>query len=86
VSGRVIIDTEAFDRFNPDKLEDFNDLKDEDFTIIEVPELSERTANRLKSDYSLVQVSPKIKLTEEAHLICKEVVSGYSLKLKKWCK
>ena len=86
MSGRIIIDSEAFERFNPDRIENFDDLKDTDFTVSQVPEIQEKTTNRARGDFGVVQVSPKIKLTEESHLLCRETVSGYSLKLKKWRK
>jgi hypothetical protein len=38
----------------------------------------------LSNDYAGELGAPKIQLTDDARLICKSTVPGYSLKLKKW--
>lgn len=69
-------------------MELYNDLKDEDFTRSDVPEVKATMSDGDSSqgDYDVIQVNPGLRLTEEAHLICKATVTGYSLKLKKWRK
>lgn len=69
-------------------MEIFNDLKDEDFTRSDVLEVEATMSDGVSSQggYNVIQVKPGLKLTEEAHLICKATVTGYSLKLKKWRK
>ncbi|KAH8807790.1 ATPase [Xylogone sp. PMI_703] len=72
VTGRVIIDTDSFDRFNTGRTEGLDPLENKDFRFEEVQngEPSSKALN--------------IRLTPRAHLICKATVKGYSLKLKKW--
>jgi hypothetical protein len=82
VTGRIIVDTEAFERFNPQRSENYDELHESDYTVSEVP----ATNRSKKVKYAEEEASPKIKLTEEAHLICKSTLLGYSLKLKKWRK
>jgi hypothetical protein len=62
-----------------------NKLKKTDFTVTEMPELDLKTmVSCLSNDYTGPVGTPKIQLTDDARLICKSTVSGYSLKLKKW--
>ena len=88
VSGRIIIDTEAFERFNPHRSERYDDLHDEDFTISEVPAAKAKNSRLTKAEANFAEetIAPVVRLREEAHLICKSTLLGYSLKLKKWCK
>jgi hypothetical protein len=88
VSGRIIVDTEAFERFNPHRSERYDDLHDEDFTISEAPAAKAQNSRLSKAEANFAEetVAPVVKLTEEAHLICKSTLLGYSLKLKKWRK
>jgi hypothetical protein len=82
VTGRIIIDTEAFERFNPNRTEDYDELHESDFITKEIsPTKFAKSVN-----YADKEESPEIKLTEEAHLICKSTLLGYSLKLKRWRK
>jgi hypothetical protein len=61
-------------------------LHDEDFTISEAPASEARNSRLSKAEANFAEevVAPVVKLTEEAHLICKSTLPGYSLKLKKW--
>jgi hypothetical protein len=63
-------------------------LHDEDFTISETPAAKVKNSRLTKAESNFAEeaVAPKVKLTEEAHLICKSTLLGYSLKLKKWRK
>lgn len=81
VGGRIIIDTEAFDRFNVERQESYDPLHDSDFSVSEV---SVADTKAMQNDYATKEISPEVKLSPEAHLICKATVPGYSLKLKKW--
>jgi hypothetical protein len=82
VTGRIIIDTEAFERFNPQRSENYDELHESDYIVSEV----QATNKTKKEKYAEEDASPKVNLTEEAHLICKSTLPGYSLKLKKWRK
>ncbi|KAF4626492.1 hypothetical protein G7Y89_g11663 [Cudoniella acicularis] len=86
VSGRIVIDTESFDRHNPSRSVDYTDsLKATDYRIAEIPNVSFKTlVNAVDNDYAMEEVAPKVRLTADGHLICKSTVPGYSLKLKKW--
>jgi hypothetical protein len=85
VGGRIIIDTDSFERFNPDRANDYEDLKDADFSVSELPPTStDSVAQNTGNAYTDEAPEPKLSLTPEAHLICKATVPGYSLKLKKW--
>jgi hypothetical protein len=88
VSGRIIIDSEAFGRFNPHRSERYDDLHDEDFTIEDAPASGPQNCKLSKAEQSFAETttSPVVKLTEDAHVICKSTLLGYSLKLKKWRK
>jgi hypothetical protein len=87
-SGRIIVDTEAFMRFNPQRSERYEDLHDEDFTISDAPTVQAKNSrlSRAEANFAEEAVAPVVKLTEEAYLICKSTLLGYSLKLKKWRK
>jgi hypothetical protein len=78
VTGRIIIDTEAFNTANPDESEALDALQEDDFTASEVPDVAGN------SNYETESTSTNLKLTSKAHLICKSTLRGYSLKLKKW--
>jgi hypothetical protein len=82
VTGRIIIDAEAFENFNPHRAEGYDDLEDSDYTLSEIPAINETVA----SGYANEEEPPKVTLTEAAHLICKPNLLGYSMKLKKWRK
>jgi len=86
VSGRIIIDTDSFNRHNPSKGSSYgDDLHKKDFAISEVSGMSFKDmVTVIHNDYTIEQEEPKITLTAEGHLICKSVVPGYSLKLKRW--
>ncbi|KAH6692073.1 ATPase [Leptodontidium sp. MPI-SDFR-AT-0119] len=85
VGGRIIIDTESFDRHNPTKSESYgDDLNEADFTVSEAPTSFKAMVSSLENDFGAEQAAPKIRLTADGHLICKSSVPGYSLKLKKW--
>jgi len=82
VSGRIIIDTQAFNRFNPHRSENYDDLHESDYTVSEVLAFVASTINNTrKNNFAGEEVSPEVKLTEEAHIICKSTLLGYSLKL-----
>ncbi len=86
MSGRIIIDTESFDRNNPTKSETYSDdLHPADFEITETPILDfNKMEMVIQNDYEVEGETPKISLTDDGRLICKSTVPGYSLKLKKW--
>ncbi|KAH8652698.1 ATPase [Tricladium varicosporioides] len=86
VSGRIIIDTQSFDRHNPTRSTSYNDsLNKADYVITQVPDMSFKTlVSNLENDFNLEEASPLMRLTSDGHLICKATVPGYSLKLKKW--
>ncbi|KAH7388922.1 ATPase [Cadophora sp. MPI-SDFR-AT-0126] len=85
VSGRIIIDTESFDRHNPTKSESYSDdLNEADFTLTEPPTSFKAMVSSLENDFDAGENAPKRRLTADGHLICKSSVPGYSLKLKKW--
>jgi hypothetical protein len=82
VTGRVIIDTQAFGTFNPHRAEAYDDLEDGDYTVSDNSAAEETAINK----YATEGMSSKISLTEYAHLICKGTLLGYSMKMKKWSK
>ncbi|MAD84339.1 MAG: hypothetical protein CL912_15350 [Deltaproteobacteria bacterium] len=85
VSGRIIIDTESFDRHNPTKSESYtDDLNEADFSLSEAPTSFKAMVSSLENDFGAQETAPKVRLTADGHLICKSSVPGYSLKLKKW--
>lgn len=86
MSGRIIIDTESFDRNNPTQSSSYgDDLHAADFVVTEMPgNASKKQLTALENDYEVEQDTPKVALTDEGRLICKSSVPGYSLKLKKW--
>ena len=85
VTGRIVIDTESFDRHNPTQSESYGDsLNENDFTLSEAPTSFKAMVSNLDNDFVTEQVAPKVRLTADGHLICKSSVPGYSLKLKKW--
>lgn len=89
MTGRVIIDTISFERCNPSRTEVLRSLEDEDYIIDEAKVSSSESdeTGLLANDYTHQEENqPKLKLTPEAHLICRSTVKGYSLKLKKWRK
>lgn len=73
-------------RFNPHRAERYDDLHDEDFTISDSPAAKENKSRLSKAEANFADeaVAPAVKLTEDAQLICKSTLLGYSLKLKKW--
>jgi hypothetical protein len=75
-------------RFNPQRSERYDELHDEDFTISDVPAAKAKNSRLSKAEANFAEeaVAPVVKLTEDAHLICKSTLLGYSLKLKKWRK
>ena len=81
----MIIDTEVFDSFNPDRTDSYDALHDSDYTITEAP-LVKSGGKPAGNDYDEQETAPKVTLTEQSLLICKSTVKGYSLKLKKWRK
>ena len=88
VSGRIIVDTEAFERFNPQRSESYDDLHDDDFASSDAPTAKTNNSrlSKVEANFAEEVAAPVVKLTEEAHLICKSTLLGYSLKLKKWRK
>jgi hypothetical protein len=85
VDGRIIIDAQSFRKFNPHFNASTSELSDEHYIVEESTE--DDTQQKIGStDYQTETAKPKVRLTSEAHLICKTTVQGYSLTLKKWCK
>lgn len=82
VTGRIIIDAQAFGTFNPHRAEAYDELDECDYTLSDLPATKETAAN----SYSNEEVSPNILLTDFGHLICKATLLGYSMKLKKWSR
>lgn len=72
--------------FNPEKSEDYEDLQEKDFTLSEDPVIKAKDPRltKVEAKFAEDETEPVVKLTEEAHLICKPTLLGYSLKLKKW--
>jgi hypothetical protein len=84
VTGRIIIDTESFNRNNPTKRETYGDaLLPADFEVYRKGGMDFEKMAALMNDYQ-VEDGPKINLTDDGRLICKSTVPGYSLKQKKW--
>jgi hypothetical protein len=82
VNGRIIIDTQMFNKFNPQFNISIGDLSESDYILEDI-------AKQQKIDSTVYETEvgkPKVRLTSEAHLICKTTVPGYSLSLKKWRK
>lgn len=73
-------------RFNPQRSENYDELYEEDFTLSEAPAAKAEHARLTEAEANFAEEgdAPVLKLTEEAHLICKSSLLGYSLKLKKW--
>lgn len=82
VTGRIIIDAEAFGNFNPHRTEGYEELHKSDYIESDVPATNAPAIN----NYAKEEMSPTVNLTKDAHLICKPTLLGYSLKLKKWSK
>ena len=80
VTGRIIIDTQAFGTFNPHRAETYDELEECDYTMSDPPSPKETATN----DYSNEEMPSNLSLTDFAHLICKATLLGYSMKLKKW--
>jgi hypothetical protein len=88
VTGRIIIDTESFDRNNPTKSSAYNDdLHPADFKVNQKVGMDfKKMVTVIQNDYEDEGEGPKIDLTDDGRLICKSTVPGYSLKQKKWSK
>jgi hypothetical protein len=82
VTGRIVIDTDVFETFNPDRAETFADLRDSDYALLNKISINDEAPNR----YTGGDAPPKVSLTGDAHMICRPTLQGYSLKLKKWSK
>jgi len=84
VAGRIIIDTQSFNRHNPTKRGTYGDaLLPADFVISQRQGMGFKTMAVLMNDYQ-AEDGPKINLTDDGRLICKSTVPGYSLKQKRW--
>jgi len=88
VTGRIIIDTESFDRNNPMKATAYNDdLHAQDFKVSQTAVMDfKKMVTVVENDYEDEGNGPKIDLTDDGRLICKSTIPGYSLKQKKWSK
>ncbi|PMD36930.1 ATPase [Hyaloscypha variabilis F] len=86
VTGRIIIDTESFDRNNPTKSSAYNDdLHPQDFKVSQTATMDfKKMVTVIQNDYEDEGDGPKIDLTDDGCLICKSTIPGYSLKQKKW--
>ena len=75
-------------RFNPHRNESYDDLHSEDFKVSEAAATRAENSRltTAEANFANEAVNPVITLTEDAHLICKSTLLGYSLKLKKWCE
>ena len=97
VDSRIIIDTYAWNRFNPNRQvslstlsqsraprQDANDddRSDDEYTDYEDDELGGEIADEINQ---LGKARPQA-LTKEQLLLCSATLKGYSLKNKKWCK
>lgn len=99
INGRIIIDTYAFNRFNPDKKVRVSRLKADDMQPL-------GSSDEFDSDYDdysddsgsddgigITESCPPMPegttgfcMGEEQFLICTDILRGYSLKEKKWMK
>ncbi|RFU28818.1 hypothetical protein B7463_g7523, partial [Scytalidium lignicola] len=68
------------------RCEALSPLKDKEYEVeeVEMRNSSSNITTSLQNDFTHGEEQPKIRLAPEAHLICKSISKGYSLKLKKW--
>ncbi|TVY85338.1 Mitochondrial Lon protease-like protein [Lachnellula suecica] len=86
VSGRVILDTESFNRHNPSEAEHYGRrLEADEFERLEVPRRNSKKTDEIsREDFALRQETPNVILTAKGHLFCQSLQPGCSLKHKKW--
>jgi hypothetical protein len=93
VTGRIVVDTDAFDRFSyyaARYVEPFGATDEEKIAKYREEvnqgneDAEESDADDSSSTGARSSDTPKIRLTPHHHLLCSARVRGYSLKLKKW--
>ena len=83
-TGRIIVDTHAFNRFSQFTRIRSNGFKETDAVNVE-EEAPNALMNGTQGGGLIVSTSkPKVKLSESLHLISFPLVRGYSLKSKRW--
>ena len=97
VNSRIIVDTSAWNRFNPNssisvssfpekKDKDAFSDEDDDFEDFDEDCYDQDGATQITLEGGEVNKDPNVKpLTKDQLLLCGATVKGYSLKNKKWC-